>query len=244
MKPKRIHFLIAILALSLCAVPFRAQVRRPLVAVIQTLRGEHTVAGRVAEFGPTVRQRLGSEFTRIGVAYPPAKLFLVGFKQEKQLEVWVSDPPKFLKTYRILGASGKLGPKLKVGDMQVPEGIYRIESLNPNSSYHLALRVNYPNRFDQSMAKLDGRTELGGDIMIHGTNGSIGCLAMGDEASEDLFVLAAETGIDHVSVIISPVDFRSNDLPATLPTQPGWVPDLYELIRRELKKLEKTGSVQ
>ena len=161
MKMKRIHILLAILVLAICAIPFRAKLRRPVVAVIQVLRGKKTVADRVEQFGAVVRERLAPEFERIGVAYPPESITLVGIKQENLLEVWVSDPPKLLKSYPILGASGGLGPKLQEGDMQVPEGLYRIESLNPNSMYHLALRVNYPNQFDKAKGKLDGREDLG-----------------------------------------------------------------------------------
>ena len=167
-------------------------------------------------------------------------MILVGFKQDASLGVWVSDPPVFLKSYPILGASGTLGPKLREGDMQVPEGLYRIESLNPKSLYHLALRVNYPNSFDKAKGNVDGREFLGSDIMIHGKSCSIGCLAMGDEAAEELFVLAAETGIDNISVILSPVDFRIRELPATMPKVPDWTPELYAAIKQELRKLEKT----
>ena len=124
--------------------------------------------------------------------------------------------------------------------MQVPEGLYRIESLNPNSLYHLALRVDYPNQFDRAKGRADGREDLGGDIMIHGKSCSIGCLAMGDPAAEELFVLAAETGIDNLSVILTPVDFRTDELPAEMPKGPDWTPELYASIKRELMKLEKT----
>ena len=82
--------------------------------------------------------------------------------------------------------SGRLGPKLKEGDRQVPEGLYRVESLNPNSRYHLSLRVNYPNEQDKSYGRLDGRNNLGTDIMIHGKDCSIGCLAMGDPSCDFL----------------------------------------------------------
>jgi len=163
-------------------------------------------------------------------------MVLVGLKQERQLEVWVSNPPRRLKSYPILGASGVLGPKLREGDRQVPEGIYRIESLNPNSLYHLALRVNYPNAFDKAKGALDGREDLGCDIMIHGKDCSIGCLAMGDEAAEELFVLAAETGRDNMSVILSPVDFRVRELPSRMPELPEWTGELYDAVRQELMK--------
>ena len=240
MKMKRIHVLLAVLVLAICAIPFRAKLRRPVVAVIQVLRGKKTVADRVNQCGDVVRERLAPDFGRIGVAYPPESITLVGIKQDNLLEVWVSDPPRLLKSYPILGASGGLGPKLQEGDMQVPEGLYRIESLNPNSMYHLALRVNYPNQFDKAKAKIDGREDLGSDIMIHGKDCSIGCLAMGDEAAEELFVLAAETGIDNISVILSPVDFRTQELPAYMPKVPEWLPELYTSIRQELMKLGKT----
>jgi hypothetical protein len=73
--------------------------------------------------------------------------------------------------------------------------------------------------------------------MIHGSAVSIGCLAMGDEAAEDLFVLAAKTGLENISLILSPVDFRVRDLPGLPPTAPSWTPELYVAIKAELKKL-------
>ena len=240
MKIRRIHVLLALLALSVCMIPFRGKIRRHIITAIQIVKGQKTVASRVEQYGPVVRKRLAADFERIGVAYPPGKMTLVGLKQERLLELWVADPPRFLKSYPILGASGTLGPKLNLGDRQIPEGFYRIESLNPNSLFHLALRANYPNAYDQEKGRQDGRTDLGGDIMIHGSNGSIGCLAMGDEAAEDLFVLAAETGIDNITVILSPVDFRKRELPASMPAIPAWTPELYASIKRELEKLDKT----
>ncbi len=240
MRVKRVHILLVMFVVAICAIPFRATLRRPAIAAIQVFRGRKTVADRVGQFGPTVRQRLASDFERIGVNYPPSNMVLVGLKQEKLLEVWVSDPPKFLASYPILGASGTLGPKLQEGDRQVPEGLYRIESLNPNSLYHLALRVNYPNAYDKVKGTLEGRKDLGSDIMIHGKDCSIGCLAMGDEAAEDLFVLAAESGIENISVILSPVDFRSRELPEGTLNLPEWTQELYASIRRNLHTLQTT----
>ena len=241
MKLTRLHILLAVLVLTFCAYPFRAQLRRPFVAALQHIRGMKTISDRVAQYGDTVKARLVPAFDQIGAPYPPKKMTLIGLKAEEKLQVWVSGTDKkwkHLKTYPILGMSGELGPKLKEGDMQVPEGIYGLESLNPNSLYHLALRVAYPNADDIRRGKADGRSDLGGDIMIHGKDCSIGCLAMGDEAVEDLFVLAAQTGIDNVTVILSPVDFRFRDLPKDMPTTPGWTQDLYGAIRQELKTYE------
>lgn len=152
-------------------------------AIIQRMMGKATISDRQAQYGPAARSRWQPYFMRKGVAYPPAKLLLVGLKREKQLQVYSAadgQPPIYIRTFPVQGLSGKLGPKLRFGDLQVPEGFYRIESLNPNSAFHLALRVNYPNAFDQEQAQHEGRTDLGSDIMIHGSNASVGCLAMGD----------------------------------------------------------------
>ena len=107
------------------------------------------------------------------VAMPPEQVTLLALKEEKRLEIYAADDsngPRFVLSYPILAASGIRGPKLREGDKQVPEGFYRIELLNPNSRYHLSLRVNYPNPADIEQAGRDGRdlSMLGGDIMIHG----------------------------------------------------------------------------
>lgn len=200
----------------------------------------HTVADRLDQYGENARSRLRPYFEKSGMAYPPKRLVLVGLKKERILRIFASNATnKFhlILEYPILAASGKAGPKLKYGDCQVPEGIYPIESLNPNSSYHLSLRVGYPNDFDRKMGKLDGRDNLGGDIMIHGNSVSVGCIAIGDEASEDLFVLAADTGISNIKVILAPTDLTSKSTGFQPPTEPKWVPGLYQSIKSELEKV-------
>jgi len=199
-----------------------------------------TIADRLAEYGEAVKERLGPDFARAGVAYPPSELVLAVFKDEKVLHLYAAGPGgalKHVRRYSVLAASGVLGPKLREGDDQVPEGLYRVESLNPNSLFHLSLRVGYPNEFDRAQARKDGRTKLGGDIMIHGNAVSIGCVAIGDEGAEDLFVLAARTGIERVRVILSPVDFRR--APAPTKGLPPWTPELYKTVAAEVAKLPR-----
>jgi hypothetical protein len=241
MKLSRIHLVVFLLALLVCAIFFGMHFAVRVNNASGAMTGEKTVTERITEFGEVVHARLRPRFRELGIAYPPKKIVLVGLKQERRLEIWVSDgSPDFrlLKDFPILAASGTSGPKLKEGDRQVPEGLYKIESLNPNSRFHLALRVNYPNALDKEHADRDGRTHLGSDIMIHGGAASIGCLAMGDPAAEDLFVLAAETGIKNISVILTPVDFRVGDLPSDSPPLPGWTPELYAGIRKALVPLK------
>lgn len=198
--------------------------------------GGATVAQRLERYGPAARERLKPFFRAAGIEYPPAKLVLIGIKHSRQLELWGGNPDstfRHVRAYPVLAASGRLGPKLREGDRQVPEGLYRIESLHPNSMFHLALRVNYPNEDDRIRARADGRSNLGGDIMIHGNHVSVGCLAMGDQAAEDLFVLVADVGLANTELILAPVDFRtsSGDVPAGAP---AWTQQLYSEIRERM----------
>lgn len=199
-----------------------------------------TVDDRKRQYGKVVRDCFRADFHHSRVSYPPERVVLVGIKDARRLEVYAAnrdDNMQFIRAYPMLAASGSLGPKIREGDMQVPEGNYSIEFLNPNSSYHLALRINYPNAFDRRMARREKRTNLGGDIMIHGSNASAGCIAVGDAAAEDLFILAAETGISRVSILLTPVDFRCRNLPADLPKMPSWSNELYTMLKSELEKL-------
>ena len=228
--------LIVLLAGLLGLWPLRHAMRR----LVGRLRPRASVADRVRQFGGEARSRWAPYLDAVGLSYPPQQMVWVGLKDERVLEVWgQGDAGSWvhIRTLPILGASGTLGPKLREGDRQVPEGIYQIESLNPNSRYHLSLRVNYPNAFDLRRAKEEGRANPGSDIMIHGSNASVGCLAMGDEAAEDLFVLAAAAGITKIRLILAPVDFRKRALPEPLPERPEWLDELYDQIREELANL-------
>jgi murein L,D-transpeptidase YafK len=200
------------------------------------MKGKRSVGEVISLYGPAAENRILQFFQDAGVAYPPTAITMIALKAERRLELWAQDGGTWrpVKTYEIKAASGKPGPKLREGDLQVPEGIYRIEGLNPNSSYHLSIKLNYPNKFDVEHAKLDGRTDLGGDIFIHGKNVSIGCLAMGDEAIEELFVLVSRIGIENVTVIIAPRDFRRNNNVEPGRDLPSWVSELYTIIHQEL----------
>jgi hypothetical protein len=209
------------------------------MSTAQTRPELRTIANRLAEFGAIVQHRLEPKFSAAGIAYPPRRLTLIGFKRKGMLEVYASNDdhlPRFICAYRVLAASGGLGPKLRQGDRQVPEGIYRLRELNPNSRFHLSLWLDYPNAFDRARAVADGRRELGGQIMIHGGQVSKGCLALGDAAAEDLFVLAALIGIENVTVIFAPLDFRINSLGALPADAPSWTGELYREIARGLTR--------
>lgn len=245
---RRTLLLIFVALVSLAALTLATSSGRNIAWAMYTrLRGRFTVADRLQQYGDAARARLIPHFERTGVRYPPGTVVLLVFKDQRAMQVYAGADEsslQFVTEYPIKGLSGGPGPKLRAGDGQVPEGRYRIESLNPNSRYHLSLRLNYPNDSDRRMAQQDGRTSLGSDIMIHGGAASIGCLAMGDPAVEDLFILAADAGQSNVFVVISPVDFRKTKDWSTPPALPAWVRDLHSQLRVELQAFPVHDSAQ
>jgi len=177
-------------------------------------------------------------FAARGCPHPPERLALVAVKDEKRLELWAPGAGgrwRLVKAYPVLAASGRAGPKLREGDRQVPEGLYRVTFLNPRSRFHLSMQIDYPNGFDREMGRLDGRESLGGEIFIHGEAVSIGCLAVGNPAIEELYRLVETVGKERVQVLIAPWDLRrpgaSTEPP---PGAPAWAGGLYRRLQAEM----------
>ncbi len=206
--------------------------------VVKTVHPE-TVDSRKAKLEKKVFTQLQSDLQNIGLTDFPEQLLFTAFKEEQILEIYAKagEEYRLLKSYPFTANSGKLGPKLREGDRQIPEGIYNIEYLNPNSSYYLSLKVSYPNAFDRKQAKKNRRTQLGGDIFIHGKSVTIGCIPVGDQAIEEVFILAANAFENEISVIIAPRDFRKN---STFPeiTDVNWEDELYQQILTRLSTLK------
>jgi len=209
----------------------------------QTLTYDDQIHLKVALYKRSAYRQLAPDFRHAGLKKMPDKLALLVFKADKRLELWGRENKtwKHIKNFPILAASGHPGPKLKEFDRQVPEGIYRINALNPNSLFHLSMRVNYPNKFDQHHAVRDGRKRLGGDIYIHGSDLSIGCIAVGDKSINELFVLAYEVGIKNIKVIIAPNDLR-REAPLYHPKAPRWTQELYAKIKTALTRYPLTSA--
>lgn len=232
--------ILVVVALAAIAYSAREPIKNLLsqYPAFRQLLGKKTVQEQIETYGDLARGRLRPIFEKAGLQYPPWRMAILAFKDRKVLEVYVrykGGDYKHLHTYPITGASGTLGPKLKDGDFQVPEGVYLLESLEPNTPYHLGLRLNYPNDFDLENARVDGRNKPGGDILIHGSNGSVSCLAVGDVAAEDLFVLAHDTIDSRIAVIICPVDLRVFKAPPSQPNDPVWLPRLYKNLTKSLQ---------
>ena len=201
--------------------------------------GKQTTSEVIDTYGDKTKSNLSPLFSKAGLSYPPKKLALVAFKDTEILELWASKDDvnySLITQYPIKAASGILGPKLKEGDRQVPEGIYKIIDFNPNSSYHLSMKLNYPNSYDLKHANAEGRDQPGTNIFIHGSSVSIGCLAMGNPAIEQLFSLVYATGKSNTSVLISPTDPSKNRLAVPKDT-PTWTSDLYEKITYQYSRI-------
>ncbi|MCB1179554.1 MAG: L,D-transpeptidase family protein [Leptospiraceae bacterium] len=198
--------------------------------------GKKTHEQVIKNLKPKWEEKLNQKLSDKNISFPPEKITIIGLKEDKIIEVWALNKENIqtkILEYRVLAASGNKGPKLKEGDKQVPEGIYKLEYLNPNSSYHLSMKINYPNEFDLKYAKEEGRDNPGTNIFIHGKNVSIGCLAIGDIAIEELYYLVSLVGKENVKVIISPEDFRKKR-PKLTKDFPFWTKELYSLIEKEI----------
>jgi murein L,D-transpeptidase YafK len=210
-----------------------------LALVASSANAKESVQSRIVRYEQDARAQLLPFFQRAGVQFPPRQLALLIFKKNQRLDLWAKDDKHKnwmqIRSFSVLAASGSSGPKLKEGDHQVPEGLYHITHLNPNSQFDLSMALDYPNEFDRLRAKQDGRSQLGGDIFIHGGNRSVGCVAIGDMAIEQLFPLVKMVGVEHVQVIIAPNDYRLHT-PEMASVHPQWIPLLYQSLDRVLNQ--------
>jgi hypothetical protein len=225
------RFFIPATALAVVLVLVVAFLPIPWNNIKLMIKGKRTITGAQAEFA-VAEARARGYFDAAGVAYPPERLTLIGLKEERMLELWADDDGgrRFVHAWPVLGASGGPGPKLREGDRQVPEGFYRVSDLNPNSWFHLSLRVDYPSDEDLALAREAGIEQPGKDIFIHGSDASVGCLAMGDPAAEELFTIFTRCGLESNQVLLLPCDLRVKPAPE-FPDAPAWLADRYARLR-------------
>ncbi|MEO9518468.1 MAG: murein L,D-transpeptidase family protein [Paracoccaceae bacterium] len=166
----------------------------------------------IVEVREQVRPDLSTRLEQSGFQWG-AETFIRVFKEERELEVWLRTEETFelFDSYEICNHSGDLGPKLREGDHQSPEGLYEVDSaaMNPNSSYHLSFNLGFPNRYDRA----HGRS--GSFLMIHGDCVSVGCYAMTDDGIEDIYLIveaAHQAGQSHVQVHAFPFEMTNERL--------------------------------
>jgi len=153
-------------------------------------------------------QSIAENLRKNGLTSDDVHILIMAYKAEKQLEVYAKKKNetvyKLIAVYDVCASSGKLGPKRKQGDNQVPEGFYSIDRFNPVSNFYLSLGINYPNQSDR---KKSNATKLGGDIFIHGDCVTIGCLPMTNDKIKEIYlyaVFARNNGQNNIPVYIFP----------------------------------------
>lgn len=155
-------------------------------------------------------------YKKAGLDINSLNIYLRAFKKEQIVEVWGKDKSKdnfvLVQTYKFCKTSGKLGPKRKAGDDQIPEGFYKIDRFNTQSRFHLSLGLNYPNKVDK---KLSDTTDLTNDIFIHGGCSTIGSIPLGDDKIRELYIMAIDAkagGQTNISVSIFPARMTEENM--------------------------------
>ena len=232
---KRVAASVACLAVivALCAWPLagRSVLARVTPASASTDRAQAAAARAL----PGLRRDFAAAGLVVG---DPVYLRL--FKHEREMELWVRKGGGryvLFRRFPICTYSGALGPKLRQGDGQSPEGFYSVArgQLNPASQYHLAFNLGYPNAYDRAQ----GRT--GDFLMVHGSCVSIGCYAMGDAQIEQIYTVvdaALRGGQRQVPVHVFP--FRFDAPPSATWQATTWGP-FWTMLREGFDAFESTG---
>jgi len=185
-------------------------------------RAEHKALHRAGKPLPGTPDlsRLAARLDRAGVK-PGLPVHLRIYKLESEIELWVQKDGRFqlFATYPICMWSGRLGPKLKEGDRQAPEGFYTVDkdALNPNSRMHLSFNLGFPNVYDR------GKGRTGSFLMVHGGCASIGCYAVTDDVVDEIWAFvtkALDNGQDRIPVHAFP--FRMTERNMRLRSGDQW----------------------
>ncbi len=180
----------------------------------QGFKEEQMKYGRVAKAYEEKGSLMESLILEKGLDTGSLNIFIRTFKHESCMEIWGRDSLHenyiLLKEYRICRISGMAGPKRKQGDRQVPEGCYHIDMFNPWSNFHLSLGINYPNASDRV---LSDKRHPGGEIFVHGSCVTIGCVPMTDDKIKEIYILAVEAknkGQEKIPIHIFPCRMKGD----------------------------------
>jgi murein L,D-transpeptidase YafK len=180
-----------------------------------TFRESQKKYTRVREAYANKEKVVAKTLSEHGISRDSMQIYLRAFKTEKKVEVWAKNICDTMYTlvreFPICEISGTIGPKRRSQDLQVPEGFYHINELNPYSKYYLSMRINYPNASD-SIRGVKGR--LGNLIYIHGACESSGCIAISDEKIKELFIYCIEaynSGQKEINITIFPTQLTDNN---------------------------------
>ncbi len=150
------------------------------------------------------------------LSFDNLNLIFIAYKDNDLLDIYAKTKHecsyKNILSYQVCSRSGQLGPKRKQGDGQVPEGFYHIDRFNPTSSFYLSLGLNYPNLADKRKSK---GSNLGGDIFIHGSCVTIGCLPMTDNFIKEIYLLAVyarNNGQNKIPIYVFPFKMTEQNM--------------------------------
>jgi|GEM_PF-3236917 len=193
----------------------------------------------------TILARLVKPMRDAQVPYPPKAVRLAVFKAERKTELWLPDAQgrwKYVKDYAFSANSGKQGPKIYYGDLQIPEGVYGVDSMGLSREYHLALHLDHPNAFDKAMLELDGRDPsfMSTGINVHGGAISYGCVVIGNRNIEEFFLLAYLAGKENTQIYIFPHD-TDRARPVFKPCEhcPVWYAELQRTLAAHLPEFKR-----
>ena len=158
-----------------------------------TFKSDQLKYNRVREAYSEKFKIIQSELQTKEISIKTLELYIRIFKLEHEIELWGKNKTdscfQLIKKFNICRLSGEPGPKRKQGDLQVPEGFYHISAFNPVSNFHLSLCINYPNFSDRI---LGDKSNPGGNICIHGSCVTIGCIPITDDKIKELYIYAVE----------------------------------------------------
>ncbi len=172
-------------------------------------------------------------FKQASLEYPPKSIVIEVFKYPRVIHIYAFNQNKnrydSVWSYPICIISGNFGPKRKQGDLQVPEGFYHINVFNPHSRFKKSLGINYPNASDRILGV---KNNLGGNIFIHGSCASIGCISIYDDQIYELYFLASlvHNTQDKIPVLIFPwtmTDWAITNISKNLPANDKWLIDFW-----------------
>ena len=170
------------------------------------------VSVKTVDIFTSAEDTVRKQFADKGLIWPAKFVYIRSFKYDARLEIWVKnsfkEQYKLFKTYKVCMQSGTMGPKRLQGDYQVPEGFYYINEFNPKSNYHMALGLNYPNASDRV---LSDSLRPGGDIYIHGSCVSVGCIPVTDKQIEEIYIItsyAKNNGQEFIPVHVFPIKYN------------------------------------
>lgn len=212
MRAKR-HFLFLLQTAVVGCLSFGRVCAQTSAPSIRFIDYQRALTPKVGDILHRKEDTLMKQFKEKNLVWPARYVYIRSFKYDSELEVWVKNSSqekyKLFKTYKICALAGTLGPKRMAGDYQTPEGFYYINEFNPKSEYHLSLGLNYPNASDRI---LSDSLQPGGDIYIHGSCVTTGCIPITDNQIEELYTICAhakDMGEDFIPVHIFPVNFNN-----------------------------------